>query len=200
MIHRDVLEGIARAVHDETGIEPPIDAFVLAELCGVEVYATGGSSARGDVVRRAVWVGSRPRHVRRNGLCMHEVAHVLLYDEALDYLDEAAARYLTGALMLPREHFLRDIATTDYDLFELERIHTNASAEMIVVRITQVSPATAAVWDAGKLTRDYGRGAVDRELVDEVLVTERPVRDGNVLAWPKFDGRERRVIVIGRAA
>lgn len=195
------LEGIARGVHDQTGIEAPVDAFDIAAameiVCKPWMRADGARA--GDVVR----FPSMARDARQHGTVAHELGHWLLDFHGHDARDERAARYLAGALMLPRQRFLRDCAATDYDLDELQRIHVHASAEMIVVRMTQVSAATAWVWDNAKLARVYGVPSDDDSiaaLVDRVLTLEEPCRDGRLSAWPRIDGRWRRVLVVARAA
>lgn len=196
------LEGIARGVHD-LGIESPIDAFTLAALLGVELRPGPGN---GELDGDRITYPSRARHVRQHGVIAHELGHWLLGWHQQDPHDEPAARYLAGALMLPREAFLADLAACAWDLFDLQRRHPNASAEMIVVRMTQVSDACASIWDQGKLTRHYASAewlvdlAADRELMDRVLTLEATVRGENEIAWPIFDGRARRVVVVRRAA
>lgn len=194
------LEGISLRIHDELGVEPP-NAFAIAEQLGIEVRCWSKPHGRrqGDVI----WC-PRPlkvRETRRHGIVAHELAHWLLDAFGLDARCEPSARYLAGALMLPRARFLRDMERVDYDLEALRELHPNASAEMIVVRMTQLSSATAWVWDNGKLARQYGVDEDDvGELVDRVLTVETPVRDGELGAWPIFDGRWRRVIVVKKAA
>jgi hypothetical protein len=196
-----LLEGIAREAWESTGSLLPVDAFELAWALGVTVvpWRKAGGSREDDTV----WYPQKARPVRQHGTVAHELGHWLLEQHRLDARDEASARYLAGALLLPRVPFLADLAATDWDLFELQRRHPNASAEMVVVRMTQVSEATAWVWDAAKLARRYGLDADDSEaapIVDRVLELERPLAAGPVRAWPVFDGRFRRVIVVRRAA
>lgn len=195
------LEGIARDVHDQTGLDAPIDAFEIA--AAMELICKPWMRADGARVGDVVHFPSKARDSRQHGTVAHELGHWLLDFHGHDARNERAARYLAGALMLPRQRFVRDCETTDYDLDELQRIHMHASAEMIVVRMTQVSPATAWVWDAGKLSRVYGVPSDDESiagLVDRVLTLEEPCREGHVRAWPRFDGQWRRVLVVARAA
>lgn len=197
------LEGIAKEVHDRFG-DGPIDAFALAGSLGYHVRFWGKSTGLLD--RSTIWVPAKARNARQHGVCAHELGHALTERAGEDARDEAAARYLAGALMLPRERFAADLAETCWDLDELRRRHPNASAEMIVVRMTQVSEACASVWDQGALTRHYASAEwlvdldADHALVDRVLELEAPVRGEHENAWPIFDGRDRRVVVVRRAA
>lgn len=202
MISPRHLEGLARELLEETGASPPIDALVLATLCGLELRPRGGSNAQIDIATNVLSYPIRVRPTRQHGLVAHELGHWLLWRAELEHLDEEAATYLAGALLLPREAFLRDLAATGWDLFALQNRHPNASAQMIVVRMTQVSPATASVWDAGKLHRVYGEHDVEaaRRIVDLVLELEEPIEVGDKRAYPIIDGAHRRVIVVRRAA
>ena len=194
------LEGIAQRVHDEIGVDP-VDAFAIAEQLGIEVRCW--SKAHGRREADVIWC-PRPlkaRETRRHGIVAHELAHWLLDAFGLEARCEPSARYLAGALMLPRERFLRDMARTGWDLHALRELHPNASAEMIVVRMTQLSQATAWVWDNGRLARQYGIDEADvSEYVDRVLTVEEPVIDGAIGAWPVFDRHWRRVIVVKKSA
>ncbi len=201
MLDVEDLEGIAREAWEATGEELPVDAFRLARACGfaVEGWTRAQGAIRGTTIRYPIGA----RETRQHGTVAHELGHALLDYHRVDSRDEDAARYLAGALLLPRRPFARDLTATDWDLFALRARHPNASAEMIVVRMTQVSEATAWVWDAAKLARRYGLEADDAEaipVVERVLSLEEPVVEGPVLAWPVFDGRWRRVLVVRRAA
>lgn len=213
------LEGIAQEVLDDLGLEPPMDAFVLAAALGLTLrgWSRSGGSITGDVIRYPV----KARPVLQHFVVAHEVGHWLLTradaergeaaepdDAACDELvsrdrDEEACDYLAGALLLPRAPFERDLTRTDWDLFALQELHPNVPASKIALRMCQLSPsASATVWDAGRLHSWTGAPdlALDRELVSLVLSEDRPARDGNVAAWPVLDGRWRRVVVVRRAA
>lgn len=196
------LEGIARELLDELALDAPIDAFTLAARCGCTLRPVGGARASLDPDTLELRYPHRVRLARLHMMICHELGHSLLYRAGLDHRDEAAADYLAGALLLPREAFLRDLAETDWDLPSLQARHPNASAQGIVVRMTQVSPATASVWDAGRLHRVYGDEhdlEEARRLVDLALELEQPVCVNDVRAWPVIDRRFRRVIVVRRA-
>lgn len=194
------LEGVALRVHGELDTER-LDAFAIAAQLGVEVriWAKSHGMRRGDTIFCPSPM--KVRETRRQGILAHELGHWLLEAFGLDARCETSARYLAGALMLPRERFLRDMASAEYDLGQLLARYPNSSAEMIVVRMTQLSPATAWVWDHGRLARRYGLDEDDvSDYVDRVLTCEEPVIDGAIGAWPVFDGRWRRVIVLKKSA
>lgn len=201
MLNRVIeLEGLADSVHDDLGMDSS-DAFAIAEYLGLRClpWAKSYAEISGGVIRHPI--PPKTRETRMHGLVAHEAAHALMREEGMAWRCEPSARYLAGALMLPRARFRRDMARADYDLEALRGLHPNASAEMIVVRMTQLSPVTAWVWDNGKLARHYGVDEDDvGELVDRVLTVEQPVHDGELGAWPLFDGQWRRVIVVKKAA
>lgn len=196
MISGRHLEGIARDVHEQTSVDAPVDAIELAQLCGLTVRPWG--RAHGALVGEVIRYPIKARETRQHGIVSHELAHWRLRSVGEDDTDEDAARYLGGALLVPRGALLSDVARYDLDLFALQARHPNASAELVAARLTQVMPATASVWDHGKHSRSYGAADHDaaRPLVDRVLTTERPERDGELRAWPVFDGPWRRVIVL----
>lgn len=196
------LEGIARDIHDSTGDVLPVDAFELAHLCGLELRAWGNASGGLDLDGGVIRYPSRARLVRQHGVIAHELGHWALAQAGEDHTAEWAARYLAGALMLPRAAFLADAWACDWDLDELRVRHPHASAEMVVVRMTQVSPATAWVWDDGRVRRTYGASAGEdvEAIVGRVLASEAPLREGAVRAWPLLEAGHRRVVVVRLAA
>lgn len=196
------LEGIARDIHDSTGDMLPVDAFELAQLCGLELRPWGHADGSLDLVRGIIRYPSRARLVRQHGVVAHELGHWALDQAGEDHTREWAARYLAGALLLPRSAFLADCWACDWDLDELRQRHPHASAEMVVVRMTQVSPACAWVWDDGAVRRTYGASAGEdvEAIVGRVLASEAPLRDGAVRAWPLLERGYRRVLVVRLAA
>jgi hypothetical protein len=190
------LEDIAAKIHAETGIRGPVDAFVLAEALGVECRPT--ESETGFIAGDVLYYPRDVSHVRQQGQTSHELGHWVLEDEGLDPSNERHARYLAGALMLLQSVFLADMERTARDLSALRRIHVNASAEMIAVRMTQVGGMTAAIWEKGELLRTYGSPNPEhgRDIMMRTLERGEACR-GPLSAYPIFDGNWRRVIVIG---
>lgn len=199
-------EGIASDVLDESGCDAPVSAYELAACCGLEVRLRRIARARltGDVIE----VSSTARPQRQHGLIAHELGHWSLQRAGADDTEDGA-RYLSGALMLPRRAFDRDLRETSWSIEELQRRHPNASAELIARRIVSLRDAVVSIWDEGRCTArvasawldeaQVGRRAsrAERELVARVLDhghTEHPAE----LVWgvPIFDGRHRRVVVV----
>lgn len=197
------LEGIADEVHGKTGIAIPVDAFRLAELCGLSVRFWSGRT--GKISDRQIFVPASVRPQRQHRICSHETAHHLLRRAGCDDRDEEAADYLALALMMPQGPFRRDLRDFDWDLFQLLAKHENVSAQAMCVRLTHLSPCAASVYDQGARTAVYlGEGAFedsrDDEIADAALEREQIVRDGLIAAYPIIDGRYRRVVVVRRAA
>lgn len=147
-------EGIAADVLEATGCDdPPVDAFELADLCGLSIAPSGrqGAFRRGD----SIFLDLKARTVRQHGLVAHELGHWSL-ERADEHDTEVAARYLAGAFLLPRIAFERDLGQTEWDLRRLRLRHPNASAEMIARRIVNLRDAVTSIWDDGKMARRWG--------------------------------------------
>lgn len=184
-----------------------MNAIALAELLGVEVRFTGGERAQlqGDTI----YVSSRSRHVRQQGLIAHELGHwALAYSGEPD--SEEAAAYVGAALMLPRAHFDRDLKRTAWDLRELQAKHIHCSAEMIARRIASMRDACVTIWDQGRLKaripspwlpEPYRRiSAFERELAAQVLESGETIKvDELVWGFPVFSGWHKRVITVAEA-
>lgn len=196
------LEGIARDIHDSTGGRLPVCAFSLALWCGVTLRPRMGSEGHFCPDSNTISYPVRARNVRQHGAILHELGHWALLRANEDHRNEWAARYLGGALALPREAFLRDIYACDWDIFALQELHPNASAQKIAIRMTQVAPASSWVWDDGEVTGRYGLDADDdvTEFIDRVVRGEQPLRDGSERGWPLLERGHRRVIVVRTAA
>lgn len=199
------LEGIARDVLESTGLDtPPVDAFELAAACGLVVCRSGAPGAR--LFRDCIYLDPTVRSERQHGLVAHEVGHWAL-DRARERNTERAARYLAGALMLPRRAFERDLQETAWDLVELHRRHPNASYELIARRICTVRDAVAVIVDNGRVTTRVDRdgwcspelGPRGWALVEQVLAAGEAANPAN-LCWavPVVDEKTgwKRVILI----
>jgi hypothetical protein len=200
-------EAVARAVHDETGIDAPVDARELAVACGLRLQAgpRGTASLVGDVLR----YDAQARPQRQHGLIAHEVAHfVLRYHGEPD--PEPAANYTAGALLVPRAAYDRDLRETAWDLEQLRPRHPNVSAEMLARRIAELRDAVITVLDEGRVNARVRSPwmpapprrmtTLERELADAALTTGETQRSGELFAaYPLLDGPHRRVIVVAEA-
>lgn len=200
-------EAVARAVHEATGIDAPVDARELAVACGLRLAHCGRGLALldGDVVH----YDPHARPQRQHGMIAHEVAHhVLRYHGERD--TEQAARYTAGALLLPRQAYDRDLRETAWDLDQLRARHPNASAEMLARRVAELRDAVISIIDQGHVRARVGSPwmpapprkltPLERELADAALERGAAQRGGELLAaYPLIDGRNRRVIVIAEA-
>lgn len=199
MVHYADVEGIAREIHDKTGAEPPIDAFVLASQLGFTTRPWFRDY--GQVSGREIRYPARLRHTGQHRIVCHELGHPLLHRGGEDHRDETAADRLALAVMLPRTSFVRDLERTSWDLFALIAIHINVSARGICERMCHVSPAWTEVYDQGHRTHAYGDGEEDySELADVALEREAVIQDGLATAYPLLEGRNRRIVVVRRAA
>lgn len=141
------LEGIALELLRATGCDdPPVDAFELAECCGLRVVY--GSAAR--LMGSTITIPARVTYARRlHGLVAHELGHFALRRARLDDCEQSA-RYLAGALLVPAPSVMTAmrLRLTAEQMFET---HTNASAEMICRRAEQVAGARVSVRERGRL-------------------------------------------------
>lgn len=200
-------ETVARTVHQETGIDAPVDARELAVACGLRLAYCGRGQALldGDVIR----YDASARPVRQHGMIAHEVAHyVLRYHGEED--TEQAARYTAGALLVPRAAYDRDLRETAWDLDRLRERHPNASAELLARRIAELRDAVITVLDQGHVRARVGSPwmpapprrptALELELAGLALEQGRAQHRGELFsAYPVVDGRNRRVIVVAEA-
>lgn len=191
----EALEGVADEVLSSTGMDcGPVDAFLLAHLCGCVVrFGRGPSRLNGNVIT----VDAMASSARQQGSVAHELAHFLQL-RAAEPNTEEGARYLSGALMLPRRRFDRDLRETEWHLGELRARHPNASLEMIGRRIATMRSAAVGIWDRGRLTRTVGQPS---ELAHEAARTafeeRRLVRFGQTeWAAPTTGGPWTRVLTI----
>lgn len=194
------LESLAREVLEDTALTAPMDAFELAECCGVEVRFWPGDKGKYD---GRIWCPGGKSLVFQHGTVAHELGHWTMIERANRPIHhEDDARYLAGAYMLPRQTILDDLHRKSWDLLEVHPLHPNASWQMLVIRCSQVAEAYASVWDGGRCTGAYGIGEElleeHRQAVLRVLETGRAER-GAVDAYPVFSPGHRRVVCVERA-
>jgi hypothetical protein len=201
-------EGVAREVHDATGIDAPVDAFDIAGAYGLRCLPGGhdGAFLDGDDIH----YDSRARSVRQHGLVSHELGHWFLRAAKLDDTDEQAVGRVAAALMLPWATFDRHLKQKAWDLYALRELHPNASAEMIARRISQMRDALVTVFDQGKVSKrlaspwlptpDRKPMTIEAKLAAAALESGEPQHAGDLLgAYPFIDGEHRRVIVVADA-
>ncbi|WP_428304427.1 ImmA/IrrE family metallo-endopeptidase [Lacipirellula sp.] len=163
---RCVLEGVAREILVEAEVrEPPVDCLLLADRLGLVVardqpVANGALQPRARFVKLArgvapaaetIFLAEEPRRERRHWAVAHEIGESRAFrvfaefdvdpSEAPPAAREAVANALAGALLLPREWFVRDGARVDWDLFELKAMYATASHELIARRMLEAPPA-----------------------------------------------------------
>ena len=137
-------EGAAAELLDATCTTAPVDVFTLAAACGVEVRP--GKRSRICLLDGIAHVDIAARGVRQQGLLAHELGHFALERSRLPQCEQGA-RYIAGALRLPRATFIADLARTCWSITALRSLHPHASATAIGVRITQVRCASATLID-----------------------------------------------------
>jgi Zn-dependent peptidase ImmA (M78 family) len=198
MTERATLEGIAADLLDETCTSSPVDAYALAKACEFDVKPWSGVGAKreGNVIK----INPRARPQRRQGLIAHELGHFAL-ERAGEPDSEDGARYIAGALRLPRRDFDRDLAQTAWSIARLRERHIHVSAMAIAVRITQLRQAVVTVvdpfgrarpwrlWSPELPERPFKRiTAWERELVRGAVESEAEYRgDQLCYAFPLFD-------------
>lgn len=198
------LEGIARHIHEESQADERPSALDLAWACGFEVEHGGGGSR---LAGKRIIVPIRTRLTRVEGLVAHELAHGLLIAFG-EQESERAARYLGGALLVPRATLRRDLLATGFDLAALARLWPHVSHELLARRVTELRDATGAVFDHGRFRyRFWSPWAVstreaeprETELADLALREGAQVQAEGECATPLLEPGWRRVIVL-RAA
>ncbi len=151
-------EGLAREFHDATGVgDPPVDAFIVARRAQLAVeYSVGPNSL--DLERRVIRirpvVHPRVLHVE----VAHEVGHALL-DRAGLPQSETGAKYLSGALLGPRQHIDRDLRESGWSISALQSKHLHMPALALALRITQVRDAIATIFDPRGELRPWRRAS-----------------------------------------
>jgi Zn-dependent peptidase ImmA (M78 family) len=203
-------EGVSADLTDEIGYDPPVDAFVVAACCGLQVEAWSRKGAVLDRERATIRVNTAERSTRVHMSIAHEIGHWAQVRAGLAD-EEEGARWIGGAILLPRRAMLADLRRTSWSIDALRELHSNASAEAIAIRIVQLRDAVATVIDNGRVKRrvaspwlaDPRLGRIsrwERELAAEALRRGAEVRgDELCYALPLVEGAHERVIVIAEA-
>jgi hypothetical protein len=138
-------EGVARDLLERANAEdPPVDAFDLADCWDFSIEV-GARGADVDLEKRLIRLTTHARRERQHMLVAHELGHFGLWRAGMANTEDGA-RYIGGAIMLPRRRFDRDLRDS-WSIPRLRAIHSNASAQAIAVRITQLRDAVCAVVD-----------------------------------------------------
>ncbi len=200
--------------------EPPIDVVALAKRLGMSIAVDSRQEPRGRHMRidgrTAIFVRPEPRPERLQWTVAHEIGESLAHrlqtrQSANDLADgerEQRANQLATRLLLPRGWFERDARDCRNDLFELKKLYSTASHELIAWRLLDGDePAVTTVIDQGRMTRRRGNlpGRLppwttgERACLVEVQATGRPARrderEFQVTAWPVHEPGWRREIV-----
>lgn len=179
---RGVLEDLAAEVLCTACATVPIDARRVARSLGLTCIRAPIDTA--CLVDETVFY-PYVRRRRGHGLVAHETAHFLLQAHGLPDT-ESNADYLGAALLVPLPRLLLDLETVGIDLDELQRVHANASATLLVTRVAEAVGGRATLWRDGELV--WSRPTLSRTLpliAAQVYATGRPLSvDGECYGWP----------------
>lgn len=190
------LEGVADEIVSATGCDdPPVDALEVAACCGLHVEFCDVRHA--ILYDGVIYVTRAPRANLVQLYVAHEVGHFGLKRAGMPWMVEQDATYIAGAILVPWRSLVRDVRP-GWNLDTLRAKYSTAPASVIATRVAQVREGSAAIYDDGRFRRRVGPAhRLERELAREALETSLPVRlDDCTGAWPVFDGRWRRVIVL----
>jgi len=177
----------------------------------------------GDSRQGTILLADDPRRERRQWAVAHEIGESRAYRvftelgvdprEAPPAAREEVANRLAGALLLPRDWFLRDGVRTDWDLFDLKAMYATASHELIARRMLEMPSAVIVtladqgrcVWRrSNRLFRAPPLTPAERAAWTAAHDGGRPVQcdsgelpDGvdDVRAWPIHEPPWRREII-----
>lgn len=205
----DTWEGIAADILGETGCDDglAVDAFELAACCGLDVRTWRRPLAMLDRVDRTIWVSDRVRRERQHMSVAHELGHWAL-TRAGEPDSEDGARWIGGALMLPRRVLDRDLRS-GWSITRLRSRHVNASAEAIATRVTQLRSAVVTVVDQGRARKRFASRGFEhvartltrreRRMIDAATEQGVEICEGLACATPIVDGPHRRVVLVCHA-
>ncbi len=177
--YQSALEHCSRNLLWEASVDaPPIDAVQLAENLGLVVAEDNSLATRARFVRLGgncgtILLGPEDRPERRQWSVAHEVGEAFAFrvfeslgispKEAPPSAREQVANQMACSFLLPMRWFRSIGEQWDFDLYELKRIFSTASYELIARRVLDCHPETVvvSVYDHGMLTwRQTNRGSV----------------------------------------
>lgn len=215
MVGPEDWEGAAAELLDATCTVAPVNMLDLADACGLDVQYWSRVGAKTEIETSTIWVESRARPERMQGLVAHELGHYAL-DRAGLPQSELGATYVGGCLRLPRREMLRDVREHAWSPTAIHQRHPHASVVAIGVRITQLRTATLALFDPHGRTpawriasesvgRDLARRPtpLEHEVAIEAWMAQREVRRGELVVatpLPHYTDGEHRVLVVSHAA
>ncbi len=170
------LEDVSSEVLSKADVlRPPIDAFAVAAMLGIDVahdrrqpgrarfVRLGGGVPRSKAGVGTIFLRPEPRRERRQWAVAHEIgerwAHHVFATLGVDpqesppHARERVANLLAGRLLLPKAWFATDAAECGWDLFRLKSIYKTASHELIARRMLDFStPIIISIFDQGRLS------------------------------------------------
>lgn len=227
-MYAEQLDDFVRSLLDQLAVErPPVDAVGIARLLGIVVAVDSRMTGRARRVRLAVgpaetrpaiYVRPEPRAERRQWAVAHELgehfaaelfeAAGLHESEATPEDRERMANAFAEALLLPRDQFLAEGASCDWDLAALKERFATASHELIARRMVAFVPGLhVTIVDNGLLHARYaafgrraplepGEREVLRRCAESGLPQEWGLEHVRLRAWPIHEPDHRREILI----
>ena len=172
--HR-VLQAICARVLAEAQVSPPVDVELVASMCGIAAVEYRPFGPAGMLFcREGVWVASLCTSdglERRRFTLLHEAGHTLQpgFKRNRDYhrckgprtREEQLSDVAAAEMLLPRDHFERDLLTAGYDLGGVEELAGAyiASIQATARRVVDVAAAPLAmmVFDFSHKPQERGR-------------------------------------------
>lgn len=211
---------IARDRPVAAGVEQPRARFVRLAAGNGLVPSAMSDRQEGQ---GAILLADDPRRERRQWAVAHEIGESRAYRvfnelgvdprEAPPAAREEIANRLANSLLLPRDWFLRDGVSVDWDLFDLKAIYVTASHELIARRMLEMPLAViVTVADQGRCVwRRGNRGSRTPPLTPPERAAWIAAHDGgqpvacergelpdgvdDVRAWPIHEPGWRREII-----
>lgn len=193
--------------------EPPVDAYVVAHRLGLTIHIDPFLKTRGYSRRRwdleTIIVGSKNpnKSERKQFTIAHEIGETLLKGKVEKECLEEACNLMAVNLLLPGEWFKRDAGASDFDLFELKKVYSSASHELIAFRMLEFRPMIITIFDNGRLYRRKSSYSfpiktacpLERRCLMDVTASGGKIFLGDekisVTGWPVFREDWKRVIL-----